>query len=640
MRDGYGDRLESAQREAAQKIILDEIKSIQSNQRRMHPYPLKPTKTTDDYIREVESYLHGQSKFDVRRIAGLEGGTESYFRSRQTSNELLLQGFLKGCDLSTIQFYTNNRNYHKDRVDKLKIFQFIESEIHKYRRSIEMTLREDLVAFKNHITEQANSLVSITSAIFDEYLNILQRDISAEFLKIVNDEKYNIYDHETIKVLERLARKESADFLKYRPLFMDFTKVSEFFTTSVEIKKKFVQQNFRFNPLETVTLSSYLELINKNIDRLANFGSEEMKQYKNSEINKAMSMSYMSTNRSKEKHNEHSGLGSVRTNYDSNRGGSVVDMPADDETIFEMGDTTKMAEPYWKLNQIVLTKSVETTHSASDTISDFILLDKDRYVVSCSNDKSVRITNLITGDNRLAIPLANREGTKCLLYHTKGFIVTGGKDGEIKLFDPTVGQSRGILVGHRDTIWKMIEMPGEAFLSCSEDHSVKFWSLDISSCYKTLISPENKPIRSLIRSTESKFFFASHRIWLYNINTDDIEKTFSGHTGFVLSMAYDKKYNRLLSGSEDDTLRFWSVESCQLLKVINCKEPRCMDIWQGEYLVTGHSNMEIKFWDLGLTRLICKKRTKIYVDAIKVTSDGRIVYPEYNTFCILKNPSV
>jgi WD40 repeat protein len=317
-------------------------------------------------------------------------------------------------------------------------------------------------------------------------------------------------------------------------------------------------------------------------------------QYKLKEIEKAKQSQYIRGLRASTEKSVAFAEAGPQQELERRFGQSVLALPADDEVMFEMGETTKLAEPYWKINQLVMTKFIDSTHSSTEIINDFFLIDKDRYAVSCSNDKSIRITNLITGDNRLAIPYANKEGSRCILMVTKGLIASGGKDGEIKLFDPSIGQSAGILVGHANTVWKMIEMPGEALVSASEDHT-----LQLMNCYKTIVSPQNKPIRCLFRFNETKLVFASTRVWLYNIHRDDIEKTFNGHTGFVRSIAVDKKYNRLITGAEDDTLRIWSMDTCQPLKVFTCHEPRCMEVWHEEFLVTGHSSFEIRFWTWG-----------------------------------------
>ena len=640
--------LSGGKHELVQKVIMDEIKSIQGERKRPKPdyvYPEK-RKSADEYYREVEDYLDGKDRREFRTIKDLSFGTDVFFKSKQVINEQLLVDFLNDCDLTTVQFFTNNRNYHNDRLDKLKIFRFYEENIHKLRRKFDKMMVDDMNYMKSYLEEAIKNVVTSTQSIFNEYLNIYQRRINAEYLKVLNDEKYNVYDNETKFILERIARKESNDFLKYKPFFPDFIKLIDFVNKNVELKKRFMQQNFKFNTLDEVSLSDYLDLMNKNVEEFVHFSKEMMDEYKLKEIDKASHSQYIKNLKANKGGMMDSLDKSVyfadeaRAEKEKKFGQSILALPADDETIFEIGDTTKLAEPYWKINQLILQKFIETTHSTTETINDFLLTDKDRYAISCSNDRSIRITNLITGDNRLAIPYTHKEGSKSVLMLNKGLLASGGHDGEIKLFDPNVGQSAGILMGHANTIWKMVEMAGEALVTCSEDHTVKFWNLELMNCYKTLVSPQNKPIRTVMKFNETKIMFASTRIWLYNIHRDDIEKTFTGHTGYIKALAYDKKYNRLISGSEDDTLRFWSMDSCQLLKVFNCNETRCMEIWQDEYLVTGHSSFEIKFWDLGLTRLICKKRTRVFVDSIHITTDGRIVYPEYNQLVILKNPAI
>ena len=654
-RAGYESLYGIEKEENIQKIIRDEIKSIQTDRKKQLPdYMTRDRKkATEEYYREIGDYLSSRhQKGSLRAISDLSSGSDAFFRNKQIQVEELVATFARDTDLTTLQFYTSNRNYHADRFDKLKIFQFYEENVHRLRRQIESQMREDLTAIRQHVEETMKNIAAVSSTIFGEYLNIYQRKVNAELLKVLNDERHNVYDPETKSLIEKVVRKESNDYLRYKTFFPDFIKTVEFLNTNLELKKKFIQQNFKFNTFDHVTVSSYLEMLNKNLDNLADFSAEAMKSYKLNQINKASESKYLGSLRIKDPADlSHMGASVMSLPGDgdfmSDRGdtkrtfnGSLIELPPDEVPLFEMGETTKLAEPYWKLNQIIVTKTIETSHSSTDTINDFFLIDKDRYAVSCSNDRSIRITNLISGDNRLAIPFTHKDSSRCLLFHTKGVIVSGGKDGEIKLFDPTIGQSKGILVGHKDTVWKMVEMPGEALVSCSEDHSLKFWNLDLMNCYKTIISPQNKPIRSLVRWTESRLFFAGTRAWLYNVNRDDIEKTFSGHSGQIMSMAVDQKFNRLITGADDDTIRFWGIDSCQLLKVIACSETRCMEIWQQEYLITGHASFEVKFWDLGLTRLICQKRTKVFVDSLHIGADGKIIYPEYNQLVILKNPGV
>lgn len=675
----YGDHAERnpSARESVAKIIMDEIKSIHTDRKKPLPsYMMEERKkTTDQTYKEVEEYLKEKQKTNAsfRMFSEFVSGCDVFFRNKQVMNEQVFQDFFQDLDLSNIQFYTHTRNYQDDRFDKLKVMKFYEDNVHKLRRTLETSMRDDLIKMKDYLTKKLDNVVAQTTTIFNEYLNIYQRKLNAEILKIVNDDKHNVYDFETRSYLEKVVRRESNDYLKYKHFFPDFIKLIDFLNMNQELKNQFIKKNFKFNTFDHVPLSSYLELLNKNIDHLVDFKDDAMKQFKINEVKKASSSQYLGRMSGKNTSNlakdppksvlaqstrfQSSNvdnpallssskiigspggceeLGPNPTYYEN----SLKELPAENEPMFDLGETTKLAEPYWKLNQIVVNKTLETSHSCKDTISDFYFMDKERYAVTFSGDKSIRVTNLITGDNRLAIPYVHREGISALFVMAKGVVISGSMEGEIKMFDPSIGQSKGIMVGHKDRIWKFLEMPGESLVSCSEDHCIKFWNTDLRNSFKTVISPQNKAIRCMLRFTESKFFFSSHRIWLYNVNRDEIEKTFAGHNGFVRSMVYDKKANRLITGGEDDTLRFWSVESCAMLKVIAVAETRCMEIWMDEYLITGHSSFEVKFWDLGLTRLICEKKTKIFVDQIRIAAGGKIIYPEYNNLVVLKNPGV
>ena len=182
-------------------------------------------------------------------------------------------------------------------------------------------MRDDLNILKDHLTETIKNMVAVTSTIFTEYLNVFQRKLTADYLKLLNDETYNVYDMDARRTLELVARRESDDFLKYKGFFMDFSKLTDFTNNNVELKKKFIQQNFKFNIADHITVSSYMDLLNKNIDSLADFSSEVMQKYKMNEINKASSSKYLQAISNKEMPRS-AYMGTVATSLNSLRPGA------------------------------------------------------------------------------------------------------------------------------------------------------------------------------------------------------------------------------------------------------------------------------------------------------------------------------
>jgi WD40 repeat protein len=168
----------------------------------------------------------------------------------------------------------------------------------------------------------------------------------------------------------------------------------------------------------------------------------------------------------------------------------------------------------------------------------------------------------------------------------------------IKIHELTLGQLKYTLKGHSDWVWGLDEVAGEALVSVSNDCTMKFWTPKDQVCYKTVMSPQNKSIRCLKVLSETRLAFASERIWIYNTLRDDIERHFVGHVDYVRALVHDKKRNYLLSGGEDQTIRFWNWDSGDNFKSIACGSAvLCLDVWENEYVVCGVSGCSIMFWD-------------------------------------------
>ena len=277
-------------------------------------------------------------------------------------------------------------------------------------------------------------------------------------------------------------------------------------------------------------------------------------------------------------------------------------------------------------------KRILTTHSPTEIITSLILMDRDRYAITSSTDESIRITNLVTEENRLSIPKTHDGGANCLLLTAGGLIASGGKDGSLKLFDTVIGRNKGVLLGHKGPIYSIVQpdLLMNYVITCSDDKTLIFWTLDHLQALKTVHSPSGRPIRALIKvptfllsqdntskeykstiykaenfggqiitgnKKSSHILFADHKIHLYNLNSSQIERSFAAHTGNVRCLQIFQNY--LLSSAEDHTLKIWDFFSGDNLTTVRTKESHVMRIFEGEFLVTGGIDFGIKFYDLG-----------------------------------------
>ena len=76
---------------------------------------------------------------------------------------------------------------------------------------------------------------------------------------------------------------------------------------------------------------------------------------------------------------------------------------------------------------------------------------------------------------------------------------------------------------------------------------------------------------------------------------------FSGHTDTVTSIASDSQRNLLVTGSDDGSIRFWSLETGGLLRTLDGKAGPVWSVYLqpgGDLFVSAHDDGSIKLWNL------------------------------------------
>jgi COMPASS component SWD3 len=102
----------------------------------------------------------------------------------------------------------------------------------------------------------------------------------------------------------------------------------------------------------------------------------------------------------------------------------------------------------------------------------------------------------------------------------QNYVVTGGYDKTVRLWDARTGALLRTFIGHNSAVSRVIFNPlGNLVISGSKDYTIKFWDLVSGVCVKT----------------------------------------YSSHFGEVTSVEMNKAGSLLLSGSKDNSNRLWDV---------------------------------------------------------------------------------
>jgi WD40 repeat protein len=172
------------------------------------------------------------------------------------------------------------------------------------------------------------------------------------------------------------------------------------------------------------------------------------------------------------------------------------------------------------------------------------------FFISASDDTIVRLW-----DTKAAIEAfaASRddEGGLCLLPADSFTLISDKAETVEKV-------SKGTFVGHTRAVLSLACVDtGIAFLSGSEDHTARLWSVETKSCLR-IFSGHGGPVTSVATVDSATFLTGSadSTIKVWDAFTAGCIRTYTGHTETVTSVSMAEN-GTFISSSEDKTIKLW-----------------------------------------------------------------------------------
>jgi WD40 repeat protein len=253
-------------------------------------------------------------------------------------------------------------------------------------------------------------------------------------------------------------------------------------------------------------------------------------------------------------------------------------------------------------------------------------------IISGSRDGTIKVWDATTGQEKLTLKGRTRLLINSVAHSNDGRrIVSGCEDGTVQVWDATTGQEKLTVKGHREPVYSVAFSPdGRCFASGGFDMAVKVWDAATGQ-EKLILKGHTEHVNSVAFSGDGRHIVSgSHdrTIKVWDADTGREKLTLKGHTLGVNSVVFSSDGQAIVSGGNDRTVKVWDAVTGQEKLTLKGHED---EVWSvassnnGLWIVSGEKNGRfVKVWDAvsGQAKLTFKGHTGAYIN-VAISGDGQ-----------------
>ncbi|KAI8801829.1 WD40-repeat-containing domain protein [Cladochytrium replicatum] len=194
----------------------------------------------------------------------------------------------------------------------------------------------------------------------------------------------------------------------------------------------------------------------------------------------------------------------------------------------------------------------------------------NRYIVSCSEDKTVRLWSTVTNKNVVCYKGHNYPvwdvdfGPECVYF------ATGSHDRTARIWSCDQIYPLRILAGHSSDVDCVRFHPNGNYVATgSSDRTARLWDVQRGACVR-IFAKHTAPVYAVAISPNGRMLATAgedKKVMLWDISHGRCLKTMEGHTDVVYSLSFSEDSTIVASGGADNTVRLWDVKGSEGNKV-------------------------------------------------------------------------
>jgi WD40 repeat protein len=272
-----------------------------------------------------------------------------------------------------------------------------------------------------------------------------------------------------------------------------------------------------------------------------------------------------------------------------------------------------------KLWDVETGREIKTLTGHSGPVKAVAFSPDGKLIVSGSYDNTIKLWDVKTG-KELKTLAGHPRSVETVAFTPDGKrIASGSSDDTIKLWDVATGKELKTLAGHSGYVLSVAFSPnGKLLASGSEDKTIKLWDVETGreiitlTGHSTLVwsiafSPNGKLLASGSWPDEDRRPSGTDwngMIKLWDVATGKELRTLSGHSGWILSVAFSPDGKQIVCGSFGAAKRGinrWNVETGKELLPLSARStPVLLGAVSpdGKLIAIGSTNHDIHLWSL------------------------------------------